>query len=149
MNESDLEGIRPATPADLGGIAELFVRVFRAPPYAEEWELSVAQRYLGDLMSGSASAAFLAPSSGGTPAGFLVGACHGAVRALIYEIAVDERCRSRGIGTALLDRFLEEARRRGVRTVELLARRDLPAYGFYRRRGFRVPRRVVFLVRSV
>ena len=130
-------------------MAALFVRVFRAPPYREEWDFPVAHRYLGDLMLGAASLGYVVPGPDGTAAGFIVGACHGVVRAIVHEIAVDERFRGRGIGSALLDRFIGEAGRQGVRTVELLARRDMPAFRFYRRRGFRTPRRVTLLIRSL
>ena len=149
MRDPTPQGICPATAADLNGIAGLFVRVFRSPPYAEQWEFSIAHRYLGDLIAGSAGIAFTVPGPDGTSAGFILGACHGVVRAMVYEIAVDDRFRQRGIGSALLDRFIEEARSRGAREIELLARRDLPAYRFYRRRGFRSTRRMILMIRTL
>ena len=57
--------------------------------------------------------------------------------ATIESVAVDpQRCRQ-GIGTALLERALEELRRLGVRRVEAWTREDEPANRWYRRNGFR------------
>ena len=149
MSSPSPETIRPATDEDLNGIAALFVRVFRSPPYGEDWELPVARQYLGDIMRSPARLAYVATAPGKAVAGFLLGTCHGIVRACVHEIAVDEELRRRGIGSALLGRFVDEVEQRGVRTVELLARRDMPAYRFYRKRGFRKPRRVTLLIRSL
>ena len=149
MSEPGPGSIRPGDEQDLNGMAALFVRVFGAPPYQEDWEFAVARRYLADLLESSTRLAYVVPGPDGTTAGFLLGACHGIVRAVVYEIAVDQRFRRRGIGSALLDRFVEDAAARSVRAVELLARRDLPAFRFYRRRGFRLPRRVTLLIRSL
>jgi predicted GNAT family N-acyltransferase len=53
----------------------------------------------------------------------------------IGRMAVLEECRSCGVGGAILERLVEEARRRGVREVVLSAQTH--ALGFYRRYGFR------------
>lgn len=52
----------------------------------------------------------------------------------IGRMAVLERCRGSGIGTAVLRRMLKEARRQGLRSVYLDA--QVHAIGFYERLGF-------------
>ena len=52
----------------------------------------------------------------------------------IGRMAVLKESRSRGVGGAILERLVEEARRRGMKEVVLSAQTH--ALGFYRRHGF-------------
>jgi len=70
--------------------------------------------------------------------GDVVGAALGYSWAAIAELRqlwVAERYRGRGMGRALLDSFVEEARKRGVRRI-WLASYDFQAPLFYERAGF-------------
>jgi predicted GNAT family N-acyltransferase len=53
----------------------------------------------------------------------------------IGRMAVLRECRSTGVGGAILERLIEEARLRGMRNVVLSAQTH--ALGFYRRHGFK------------
>lgn len=53
----------------------------------------------------------------------------------IGRMAVLRECRSAGVGGAILEGLVEEARRRGMRNVVLSAQTH--ALGFYRRHGFK------------
>jgi predicted GNAT family N-acyltransferase len=53
----------------------------------------------------------------------------------IGRMAVLRQCRSSGVGGAILERLIEEARLRGMRNVVLSAQTH--ALGFYRRHGFK------------
>ena len=52
-------------------------------------------------------------------------------------IAVDPACRGKGLGAALLERFVADAQARGSRRLFLEMRRGNPAGALYERRGFR------------
>lgn len=52
----------------------------------------------------------------------------------IGRMAVLRECREHGVGSAILRRLVEEARRRGMREVVLAA--QVHALGFYERHGF-------------
>ena len=54
----------------------------------------------------------------------------------IGRMAVLKENRSLGVGSAILERLVEEARRRGMKEIVLSAQTH--ALGFYRRHGFRV-----------
>lgn len=58
----------------------------------------------------------------------------GARRAWVYDVAVDEAWRGRGVGSALMRVLLEHPRVRGARSVHLSTR---DAQAFYREFGFR------------
>jgi GNAT superfamily N-acetyltransferase len=63
----------------------------------------------------------------------------------VQDIFVDDRHRTRGIGTALLARVAAEATSRGLPLIELTMRDGNPAAKIYRRCGFsRVPHSVTF-----
>lgn len=54
-------------------------------------------------------------------------------------VTLDSLREGRGIGTALIDAVVKEARAAGCRRVWLITTNDnLPALGFYQRRGFRL-----------
>jgi ribosomal protein S18 acetylase RimI-like enzyme len=61
----------------------------------------------------------------------------GASRALIEDVRVATRCRSRGIGEQLVQWAVAEARARGCKLVELLTHHTrVDAQRFYKRLGF-------------
>ena len=61
----------------------------------------------------------------------------GASRALIEDVRVASRCRSRGIGEQLVQWALTEAQARGCKLVELLTHNTrVDAQRFYKRLGF-------------
>ena len=61
----------------------------------------------------------------------------GASRALIEDVRVASRCRSRGIGEVLVQWAITEARAKGCKLVELLTHHSrVDAQRFYRRLGF-------------
>ena len=61
----------------------------------------------------------------------------GATRMQVEAVRVDERLRGRGLGEAAFGWVIEEARRRGCRTVQLTTDRSrVDAHRFYERLGF-------------
>jgi ribosomal-protein-alanine N-acetyltransferase len=79
----------------------------------------------------------LAACDGRAVAGFLCGARKSGSVATVALLAVDERMRGRGIGSALLGAFLEAAFGEGFSVVDLEARADdQRAISFYEGRGF-------------
>jgi ribosomal protein S18 acetylase RimI-like enzyme len=66
-------------------------------------------------------------------------------RARIEDVVVDEAARGRGVGEALTGAALEEARRRGVKNVDLTSRPSREAANrLYRRMGFEARDSVVY-----
>jgi ribosomal-protein-alanine N-acetyltransferase len=109
------------------------------PAFGEAW----TRRQVGDALVLPYTHYLLAGTDGQDPgydedaAGFVLS------RGILDEeelllLAVDPRHRGRGIGTALLGRFVAAARERGAERLFLEMREGNPAESLYRRMGFAV-----------
>jgi len=78
-----------------------------------------------------------APGEGSETAGFVLSRGAADEEELLL-IAVDPRHQGRGIGTALMTRFIAEAGARGAARLFLEMREGNPAESLYRRHGFAV-----------
>jgi ribosomal protein S18 acetylase RimI-like enzyme len=75
----------------------------------------------------------------GTPVGFLLGVSQVPGESRVLMFAVDRLWRGTGVGTRLMDAFLERSRRRGFRRVTLEVRKsNVPAIRFYTRYRYSV-----------
>ena len=80
---------------------------------------------------------FLVAEMNGNPIGFLAAVMPGDGQARILMLAVAEGFRSRGIGTLLMNHFVQTCGTRGLRRIELEVRvSNAAAQRFYRRFGF-------------
>jgi ribosomal-protein-alanine N-acetyltransferase len=109
------------------------------PAYGEAW----TRRQVGDalvlpntfyLLAGPDGRA---PGDGEEAAGFILSRGAADEEELLL-IAVDPRHRGRGVGAALIERFVAEARARGAERLFLEMREGNPAETLYRRSGFAV-----------
>jgi ribosomal protein S18 acetylase RimI-like enzyme len=129
--------LRPARESDLDFIVGLCRNVFL--------EFGSYDRYVPDWFREEIVSTFVA-EVGGTPAGFCMLAIHEASPAQeavaeVLSIAVVPECRSRGIGTALLDRAIALARDSNLELREIhlsVAEGNARAQRMFARRGFRI-----------
>ena len=95
---------------------------------------------LAELVASSATTLFLARADDGTIAGTLTLCTFRiptGIRAWIEDVVVDDAARGQGIGKLLTQAAIEEARRRGARTVDLTSRPSREAANrLYRGLGF-------------
>lgn len=120
------------------------------PEFGEAW----TRRQVGDalvlpntyyLLAGPDGRA---PGEGEEAVGFVLSRGAADEEELLL-IAVDPRHRGRGIGAALLDRYVATARSRGAERLFLEMREGNPAESLYRRHGFaRVGRRRAYYRRG-
>ncbi len=81
----------------------------------------------------------VAPDSLGRPIGFLLGVCQVEGEGRVLMFAVDREHRRSGVGSALMDEFLERSRGRGLKRATLEVRvGNATAIRFYTRYGFSV-----------
>lgn len=107
------------------------------PAYGEAW----TRRQVGDALILPNTHYLLAGPDGRAPGdsdaavGFVLSRGAADEEELLL-IAVDPRHRGRGIGSALLERFIAEAQMRGAARLFLEMREGNPAEALYRRHGF-------------
>ena len=69
---------------------------------------------------------------------FLLGAMTSPVQSRVLMLAVSPELRRRGVGTMLMNRFMEASSKRGTRVVTLEVRKNNDAaLNFYQKMGFR------------
>jgi ribosomal protein S18 acetylase RimI-like enzyme len=135
MGEFVVEIVKEATrdlEAAVGRLVGQLSSSARPPSF---WELS-------ELVDSSTTSLLLARSSTGDLVGMttlVVFRIPTGVRAWIEDVVVDEAWRGRGIGSALVREAIEEARRRGAKTVDLTSRPSrLAANRMYQNLGFEI-----------
>lgn len=121
--------IRPAVPGDLAALLAVEQASFGADAFS--------RRQMRYLMTRAKGAFFIALRQG-VPAGYisvLASARHRHGR--IYSLAVDAAFRGQGVAEALLDRALDFARARSLRSVFLEVRpENKAAAALYGKKGF-------------
>lgn len=127
------------SPADIESIQDLFLSVFAREPWNDDWSDGVQlRRYLIDL-TGNPNSLTFAWAEGGELIALAMGHVKHWYRGteyLIDEFCVRTERQGEGVGTRFLAQIEAYLRERGIRAIFLLTDRDVPAYAFYRRRGF-------------
>ncbi len=135
-----------SSPAAPGGAKDIVLRGFRDEDVARIAAIvseALHESYDPSLYSSLSAewpAGFLvAVDAGGTPVGFLLGVSQVANEGRVLMFAVDRAWRQSGVGTRLMDAFLERCRARGFRRVTLEVRvSNARAIRFYTRYRYSV-----------
>jgi len=136
--------IRLATESDLPRVVELLAQLSPDDPAREDLSSPLPYNYHLVFREGvQARQQLLVAESRGKIVGTLVlvvvpNLSHkGTPYAIIENVVVDEKHRSKGIGEALITRAIDEARRAGCYKVSLTSnKRRTEAHRFYERLGF-------------
>lgn len=123
---------------------ELLAACHRLVPQLSSSSAPLTAAELGEIVGSPATVLFVAREVGATRTAPVLGLLTLAifriptgVRAWIEDVVVDGAARGRGVGEALNRAALDEARRRGARTVDLTSRPSREAANrLYRRIGF-------------
>ena len=125
---------------DRDRIRELFVSVFTAPPWNDNWsDRQQLDRYLEDLTGQSNSLAF-----GLFDGEELVGVSMGSIKHwwsgteyCIEELCVKTCRQGQGLGTFFLKKIRSHIAGMGLKHIFLQTERTVPAYEFYLKNGFK------------
>lgn len=120
-------------------IKELFVNVFTAEPWNDDWSnQEQLNLYLIDLIGQNNSLAF-----GIFEGGELLGVSMGRIRHWFCgtEYNIEELCvrtdkQCNGIGTYFVKQIEKEIKELGLSQIFLQTESSVPAYGFYQKNGF-------------
>jgi GNAT superfamily N-acetyltransferase len=136
---------------DLDGCVELYKDVFSAEPWYDGW-LSIEQvrKYVNELIANPVFEGFVAYDNSD-----IIAVCLGHKRSwwngkefFIDELFVTKKMQGKGIGTQLLN-YVESNPLIGdcVRLI-LLTNNDLPAEKFYLKRGFKIKKNRIIMVKN-
>ncbi len=118
---------RKFNPSNLNEVAEI-ARKNLTERYSDEIFLSIYRRW---------PEGFILAEDSGKIVGFISGSIENLWTARILMLAVEERYRNAGIGSALLDMFEREARKKNVTNIRLEVRTDNSnAIKFYQKRKY-------------
>lgn len=143
--------VRKLIHSDIEICTELFIRVFNAEPWNDNWSRERAKIYLEEYIK---SPGFIGAvvELDETIKGFILGSRKSwwsGDEYFVNEFCVDLEIQRRGIGTNLL-RFLEETlKNEGVQRITLLTERGIAAESFYMKNEFRVVDRLIFMYKEL
>ncbi len=140
--------IRLIQESDLGVCGRIYADAFSQPPYCEHPDPEWASNMLAGPLEKNPENCW-GIEDDGRLVGFAFCNVFGSLRATIEEFAISPECQGGGFGTALMQYVLDQFSRRGIQSVDLVANRNAPAYGFYRSFGFYEPRNYVLMTRRL
>lgn len=123
---------------DLDIIVDLFVKVFSADPWYDNWNLDLARNYLSEIIENPVFDGFVAFEGSD-----IVAVCMGHKRSwwmgkefFIDEFFVKEEMQGMGIGTKTLKNIADKLTLEGYTRITLLTNKEIPAEIFYFKNGF-------------
>lgn len=140
--------IRLINESDLDDCGRIYADAFSGPPYSEPHDPEWAAGMLAGPLEKDRENCWGIEDEGRL-VGFAFCTVFGELRATIQEFAISPSVQGRGFGIALMEHVLTEFTRRGLRSVDLVANNQAPAYEFYRRFGFYEPRRYRLMTRKL
>ena len=124
---------------DIESIKMLFLSVFTTEPWNDDWsDLNQLNLFLKDLIGQNNSLTY-----GIYEDSNLIGVSMGHIRHWFSgtEYYIDELCikkekQGNGIGSLFLEEIEKSIKELGMSQIFLLTEKDVPAYEFYKRKGF-------------
>ncbi len=139
-------------PQQLQDMKSLFLDVFSNDPWFDKWTDEQLDAYMSDLTGNSNSLSLALLDEEGE----LLGGSLGYVfnwwegrEYFIREFFVSRECQNQGAGSRFLTLMNGILSEKGIRHIALTTEKDVPAYPFYQKNGFRDLERSVYMVRKV
>ncbi len=136
---------------DLVACSELYAKIFREPPWSEEWSTENAFERLSDFLACPKPIAIKAIYDGGI-CGFIFGGIEQYNDAAYYdlkEICVSTTLQRKGIGKGLMGKLEKVLGENGVSKIHLITQRDSIPSNFYASLGFSENKNMMLMGRSV
>ncbi|WP_026701575.1 GNAT family N-acetyltransferase [Salibacterium aidingense] len=130
--------IKSFTRADIAPCTELYVNVFNAKPWNEEWSYEIAEERLRDLYM-TPKFCGLTLYDGKNPAGFIGGNKKQTPQGVVFyiaELCIARPAQGQGAGSVLTDALEEKLRLEKVSGIYLITSRDGPAERFYLKNNY-------------
>ena len=132
--------LRKLTDRDRGNMTELFEDVFTHPPWNDDWrDRKQLDAYIADL-AGQSNSLSLGYFEDGRLVGLAMGHIkhwHAGTEYIIEEFCVDRQAQGRGVGSGFMKAVETYLLDNGIGRIFLQTEKDVPAYAFYLKNGFR------------
>jgi len=139
-------------PQQLQEMKTLFADVFSNDPWFDQWTDEQLDAYMADLTGNSNSLSLSLMDEDGE----LIGGSLGYVfnwwegrEYFIREFFVSRHCQNKGTGSQFLKLMNDILNEQEIRHIALTTEKDVPAYPFYHKNGFRDLEQSVYMVRKV
>ena len=136
---------------DFHNCCELFVQVFNAPPWNDNWTMEIACKYLCEITRHQRFIGYTLWESG-----VLIGVVFCRVEThfsvdimFVEELFVSVDCQRKGYGTVLMKEVEKYASENSVARVTLLTSRGTPPFKFYEKIGYEHLDWLAFLQKSI
>ena len=139
--------IRRATKKDFKEIAEILIKESSKKPYNEKYNLKIA---LKEISGFSKSELYLAVNEKEI-VGFIASSItpDNKKKAYINELWLRPIYQGKGIGKSLV-RFIEEKyKKKGVKTIRLVSKKNAKAFGFYKKIKYKEYKEMVFMEKKL
>lgn len=127
-------------PEDREAIKEVFVSVFTAEPWCDDWsEAEQLDLYLQDLTGQGYSLTYGLYDDAGELIGISLGYIkhwYSGTEYIINELCIRTERQGAGAGTFFIREIEKAIRELGIKQIFLLTDSNVPAYEFYRKNGF-------------
>lgn len=137
------------SPREKDEITQLFVSVFSAEPWNDDWsDTAQLERYIDDLI-GNKNSLTLGLRDGSALIGLSMGHIrhwYSGTEYYIDELCIHPQRQGQGVGSRFLAEIEACLRQREIRHIFLLTDQNVPAYRFYQQNGFtRLKENVAFV----
>jgi len=142
-----MEKIELYKPEHVERYGEIYARAFSGEPWFDPWTVEDATVHVRELLENRQSYG-LEYIVDGRVAGFILGTSmlfHYGRTFEINDLAVDPAFQGKGIGTALLERCLEDIQSQGIVAVHLITEHDGHLPAFYQKHGFQKEQEVILM----
>ena len=142
---------RPYRHADLDKCVGLFIHVFNAEPWNDNWLRNDAAQYLNAYVRSPGFIGIVA-EDGSEIKGFVFGIRKkwwSGDECFVQEMCVRQEAQRSGIGTELLKELERTLRDEEIARMTLLTSRGIPAEAFYRKNGFKGIDSLIFMTKSI
>ena len=127
-------------PEDREAIKEVFVSVFTAEPWCDDWsDAEQLDLYLQDLTAQGYSLTYGLYDDAGELIGISLGYIkhwYSGTEYIINELCIRTERQGAGAGTFFIREIEKAIRELGIKQIFLLTDSNVPAYEFYRKNGF-------------
>lgn len=133
----DIKSIKDKS--DINKLVDLFIKVFSEPPYNETWTKELAFERLSETYENCEDFCLYIEDQGKV-IGLIV--CdtqtwHDGVHIFIEDVIVDPNYRNKGIGSKLLKKLEEIAKKKNIVSIDLLSNTKSKAIGFWKKNNYK------------